>query len=266
MVCRVLAVAAHADDIEFGMAGTLILLGEVGCELHYMNIANGSCGTAEFDAETIAAMRLAEAQEAAGRIGAVFHPPLVPDLEIFYEKELLARVASVVRLVAPDIVLVQSPQDYMEDHMNACRLAVSAAFCRGMRNFPVEPPRDPVGNDVVVYHAQPHGNRDPLNRPVRPDFCVDIGSVVDAKTHMLAAHRSQKEWLDRSQGFDSYLHTMRDLGRELGGWSGRCEYAEGWRRHNPLGLCAAGGDPLVDLLEDFVVGLQKTDRGGIPTG
>ena len=245
--------AAHADDIEFGMAGTLILLGRAGCDLHYMNIANGSCGTTEFDAETIAAMRLEEAREAARLIGAVFHPPLVPDLEIFYEKGLLARVASVVRLVAPDILLVQAPQDYMEDHMNACRLAVSAAFCRGMRNFPVDPPREPVGNDVAVYHAQPHGNRDPLNHPVRPDFCVDIGSVIDLKTDMLAVHRSQKEWLDRSQGFDSYLHTMRELGRELGESTGRCEYAEGWRRHNPLGLCAAEADPLADLLGDWVI-------------
>jgi len=255
MASRVFAVAAHADDIEFGMAGTLLLLGRAGCEIHYMNIANGSCGTAEFDAETIAAMRLEEAREAAGKIGAVFHPPLVPDIEIFYEKKLLARVASVMRLVAPDILLVQSPQDYMEDHMNACRLAISAAFCRGMRNLPVDPPRDPVGNDVAVYHAQPHGNRDPLNRPVSPDFCVNIGSVIDAKTDMLATHRSQKEWLDRSQGFDSYLHTMRDLACELGEATGSCEYAEGWRRHNPLGLCSSGADPLVDLLRDYVTDL-----------
>ena len=82
---------------------------------------------------------------------------------------------------------------------------------------------------------------------------VDIGSAIDAKSDMLAVHRSQKEWLDRSQGFDSYLHTMRELGRQLGKSTGRCEYAEGWRRHNPLGLCAEDADPLVDLLGDFVV-------------
>ena len=40
-----LAVAAHPDDIEFYMAGTLLLLKKAGCEIHYMTVANGSCGS-----------------------------------------------------------------------------------------------------------------------------------------------------------------------------------------------------------------------------
>jgi len=262
MACRVFAVAAHADDIEFGMAGTLILLARAGCQIHYMNIANGSCGSAEYDAETIAGMRLQEARNAAGRIGAVFHPPLVPDIEIFYEKGLLARLGSIMREVAPGILLVPSPQDYMEDHVISCRLAVTAAFCRGMRNFPVDPPRDPVAGDVVVYHAQPHGNRDLLNRLVRPDFFIDTGAAIEEKTRMPAAPKSPQTWLDHSQGLDAYLHTMRDLARQMGALSGRSEYAEGWRRHNPLGLCAAGADPLGDLLRDDVVEQPAADPDG----
>jgi LmbE family N-acetylglucosaminyl deacetylase len=252
MACRVFAIGAHPDDIEFGMAGTLILLARAGCEIHYMNIANGSCGSAEHDAEATAEIRLAEARNAARRIGAVFHPPLVADIEIFYDKELLVRVASVMRAVAPDIVLTPSPQDYMEDHENACRLAVTAAFGRGMRNFPVDPPVPPVEGDVVVYHAQPHGNRDSLNHPIRPDFFIDISSVIEGKADMLAEHKSQKDWLDHSQGMNAYLDTMRALAGEMGALSTRCELAEGWRRHNPLGLCAADADPLVSLLGDYI--------------
>ncbi|MBL7220234.1 MAG: PIG-L family deacetylase [Phycisphaerae bacterium] len=253
MAARVFAIAAHPDDIEFGMSGTLILLSGKGCEIHYMNIANGSCGSTEHDAQTTAEIRLAEATNAAGRIGAVFHRPLVADLEIFHEKGLLARVASVMRTVAPDILLVPSPRDYMEDHANACRLAVTAAFGRGMRNFPVDPPRPPVEGDVVVYHAQPHGNRDSLNRLIRPDFFIDISSVIDEKADMLAEHKSQADWLDHTQGMNAYLDTMRGLAGEMGSLSVRCEFAEGWRRHNPLGLCALDADPLVNLLGDHVV-------------
>ena len=36
-----MAIAAHPDDIEFMMSGTLMRLGKEGWELHYMNIANG---------------------------------------------------------------------------------------------------------------------------------------------------------------------------------------------------------------------------------
>ncbi len=253
MAGRVFAVAAHADDIEFGMAGTLILLAQAGYEIHYMNIANGSCGSAEHDAETIAAIRLQEARNAAALISAVFHPPLVPDIEIFYEKEPLARMSSIMRQVAPDILLVPSPIDYMEDHVNACRLAVSAAFCRGMQNFPVAPPRAPVNNEVAVYHAQPHGNRDQLNQLVPPDFFVNIGSTIELKTAMLAEHKSQKEWLDRSQGINAYLDAMKKFAAELGALAVRCQFAEGWRRHNPTGFCAADADPLASILGEYIV-------------
>jgi LmbE family N-acetylglucosaminyl deacetylase len=138
---RAFAVAAHPDDIEFLMSGTLMRLGERGYELHYMNLANGCCGSRELDREQTAAARLEEARAAAASIGATFHPPLVADLEIFYDRPTLGRLASVMRAVAPEILLIHSPDDYMEDHMNACRLAITAAFARGMPNFPVEPPR-----------------------------------------------------------------------------------------------------------------------------
>ena len=257
MTCRVFAITAHADDIEFGMAGTLILLARAGCEIHCMNIANGSCGSTEHDAGTIADMRLQEAKNTANRIGATFYPPLVPDIEIFYEKGLLARMGSIMRMVAPDILLVPSLQDYMEDHVISCRLAVTAAFCRGMRNFPVDPPRAPINRNVTVYHAQPHGNRDPLNRQVRPDFFIDIGSAIEEKASMLAEHKSQKEWLDHSQGLNAYLDTMRDFAREMGALSVRYKFAEGWSLHNPLGLCAVDVNPLGTFLRKHVLEPQS---------
>jgi LmbE family N-acetylglucosaminyl deacetylase len=252
MKYRVMAIAAHPDDIEFGMSGTLFLLKKAGCEIHYMNIANGSCGTAEYDEETIVTMRLQEAIHAAKHLNAEFHHPLVPDFEIYYTREILVKLASIYRDVAPDILLVPSPEDYMEDHMNACRLAVSAAFGRGMQNYIVDPPKEPISKEVVIYHAQPHGNRDLLNRIVHPDFYINIEEVMEEKTTMLAEHKSQKNWLDVSQGFNAYLNTMRDLGKELGAMSNKFKYAEGWRRHNPLGFCSADAHPLADILRDYI--------------
>jgi LmbE family N-acetylglucosaminyl deacetylase len=234
------------------MAGTLILLGQAGYELHYLNIANGSCGTAEYGRDEIVAIRRGEAMAAAASIGAVYHESLVDDLEIFYEKPLLARVAAVMREVAPEIVLTHSPTDYMEDHQNACRLAVTAAFARGMPNFPTDPPVAPVPGDVTIYHAQPHGNVDPLRQPVHPDLFVDVTAVMPAKHAMLACHRSQKDWLDRSQGMDSYLLAMEALDREVGLMSGRFASAEGWRRRLHLGFCAPDADPLSAALRQWV--------------
>ncbi len=252
MNLKIFAIAAHADDIEFRMAATLILLKNAGCEIHYMNIANGSCGSAELDAKTIAGVRLEEAKNAANKIGAVFHAPLVNDIEIFYEKNLLAKVSSIMRKIAPDILLVDSPLDYMEDHTISSRLAVTAAFTRGMPNFPVDPPQNPVTNQVAVYHAQPHGNRDQLNNLVIPDFFINIDSVIEEKKKMLSEHKSQKNWLKKSQGFDAYINTMKQFSREMGELSNQCEFAEGWRQHNPIGLCDANANPLASLLKKYL--------------
>ena len=250
---RAFAVAAHPDDIEFLMAGTLILLKQAGYEIHYMTIANGVCGTAHHTPEEIIRLRREESQAAAALVGAVYHASLVNDIEILYDKPLLARVGAVLREVAPEILLLHSPSDYMEDHQNAARLAVTAAFCRGMPNYLTDPPREPVEGDVTVYHAQPHGNRDPLRQLVQPEIYVDVSSVMQAKTEMLARHRSQKEWLDKSQGMDSYLRAMENICREAGTMSGRFEYAEGWRRRSHLGFCAEDADPLSTALSRHVL-------------
>jgi LmbE family N-acetylglucosaminyl deacetylase len=140
----------------------------------------------------------------------------------------------------------------MEDHQNAARLAVSAAFSRAMVNFATDPPTAPVTQPVTVYHAQPHGNRDPLRRLVRPDLYVDVTAVIEVKRAMLAHHASQKAWLDRTQGMDAYLDTMQQLCRETGHMSGRYTYAEGWRRRVHLGFCDETVDPLSTALYDHV--------------
>ena len=188
----VFAIAAHHDDIEFIMAGTMLRLRDAGWQLHYMDLANGCCGTVEHDAATIIQIRREEAKAAAAKLGATFHDSIVNDLEIFYELPTLKRLAAVVREVAPDIILTHAPSDYMEDHMNASRLAVTAAFVRGMPNFSTNPPRPSAGGKVTVYHAQPYGNHDPLGNLVRPSIFVDTTPHIELQTAALAEHRSQK--------------------------------------------------------------------------
>ncbi len=250
------AVAAHPDDIEFMMSGTLMLLGGCGFELHVMNVASGNCGSAGEDGPATAARRLGEARDAAGVMGATLHPPITDDLEILYTAPLLRRLGAVMREVRPTVVLTQSPADYMEDHMIATRLAVTAAFSRGMRNFITEPETAPVAGDVAVYHALPYGLCDGFGQPVRPDFCVDVEPVLARKRAALACHRSQKEWLDASQGLDSYLVTMEEMCREAGRRSGRFACAEGWRRHAHLGFHDPGFDPIIEFLGDRTGSVQ----------
>lgn len=246
-----LAIFAHPDDIEFVAAGTLLLLKERGWDIHYINLCNGHGGSVQMDGPTTAAKRLEEGQEAARILGATFYPPISPDLELIYSAPLLKKVASVVRQAKPDIVLTHAPSDYMEDHMEACRLAVTAAFAHGIPNFECDPPQDAYFHDVMVYHAMPHGLCTPLRVPVKADAFVNTTSVHEHKRRALAAHESQKHWLDVSQGMDSYLISMDEVSRRVGKLSGQFEYAEGWRRHLHLGFSTSEIDPLRDALGDF---------------
>ena len=245
---RAIAIAAHPDDIEFLMAGTLLLLKKAGYEIHYLNIAGGNCGSNEYNGSTIRSIRNTEARAAAKILGAEFHPSLTDDLEIVYRVELLRALAAVIREVRPAIVLTHSPEDYMEDHTNACRLAVSAAFARGMPNFKTAPARPAVDSEVTVYHAMPNGLRDPLRRLIVPGAFVNTAAVHKTKRAALAAHKSQQAWLDKSQGLNCYLLTMEDMALEVGRMSKRFKLAEGWRRHLHLGFCRPQADPLRDAL------------------
>jgi LmbE family N-acetylglucosaminyl deacetylase len=243
-----IAIAAHPDDIEFMMAGTLCLLRRAGFKVHYLTLANGSCGSAEIPAAKLKQIRERESRRAASALGATFHRSYVDDLEIIYGIPLLRALAAKIREVRPSIVLTHSPQDYMEDHVQTCRLAVTAAFARGMPNFITRPRRATWAGDTTVYHAMPHGLRDGMRQKVQPGLFVDVGSVRETKLAALACHASQQRWLRATQGMNSYVKASDDMAREVGRMSHKFKYAEGWRQHSHLGFSATDHNPLAAAL------------------
>ena len=249
---RALAIAAHPDDIEFLMAGTLLLLRGAGWELHYLNISSGNLGSLSMSAGETARVRRREARAAARVLEAAWHPPICHDLQIFYDDRTLRKLCAVVRTVGPSVILTHSPQDYMEDHMVTSRLTVTAAFARGVKNYRTTPSRAGYLSPVTIYHASPHGLRDELGHVIAPDVFVDTTSVHAHKREALACHASQREFLNQTQGFDSYLAAMDGFSRELGRMSGTFEHAEGWRRHSHLGFCGENADPLKEALGDRI--------------
>jgi len=249
-VRRALAIAAHPDDIEFMMAGTMLLLREAGWDIHYMNVSSGNLGSLTLSPAETARVRCAEAQASAALMKAVWHEPICNDLQVFYDDRTLRRLAAVVREVNPSIVLTHSPQDYMEDHMNTARLAVTATFARGVPGYRTVPPRDDVPTSAAIYHAMPHGLCDSLRHPVIPEAFVNTADVQDRKRETLECHKSQRGWLSATQAMDSYIATMEEFARTLGSMSKKFTFAEGWRRHLHYGFCEQDADPLSDALKD----------------
>ena len=243
-----LAVFAHPDDVEYFAAGTMLQLAKRGWDLHYFDLCAGDCGSVRTDGPATAALRLKEAREAARILGATFHPPVAGDMTLTFDIPLMRKVAAVIRRSRADIVLTHALSDYMEDHMACARLATSAAFTHGMPNFESDPPEPTYGHDVTVYHALPHGLRTPLRQKVSAGLYVDVEPVHAQARQALAAHASQKDWLDVSQGADSYLATLDRMCEAVGRLSGRFKMAQGWNRHLHLGYSAKEIDPLRSAL------------------
>lgn len=247
-----LAMAAHPDDIEFMMSGTLLLLKQAGAEIHMCNLANGCYGSEVYSKEEAARIRAGEAQASARVADAVWHPSLFDDAGIFYDASSLAKVTAVVRGIKPDIVLTLSRYDYMEDHEYASRLTSSAVFNRCLPCYVTDPPQPSYNKPVAVYHSVPHVLMDMQRDPVVPEFVINVKSVMHAKRAMLEQHASQKDWLDATQGMGSYVESMMEVCRTLGNRFGGCDYAEGWRRHNHMGYCGPDFAPLETLLADVL--------------
>src|SRR3954462_13880424 len=94
---RVLALHAHPDDLEFQCAGTLALLREAGCQVTLATMTPGDCGSAEHDAETIAAFRRSEARASADLLGADYLCLEFRDLAIFNDDESRRTVTEALR-------------------------------------------------------------------------------------------------------------------------------------------------------------------------
>ena len=122
-----------------------------------------------------------------------------------------------------------------------------------MPNYQTDPPLAPISDSIAIYHALPYGLRDEIRASIVPDFFVDIGSVIEAKTQILALHKSQKDWLDKTQGIDAYLQMMKEMGCQVGQDSKKFEYAEGWQRHSHLGFAADDYNPMADILGEYII-------------
>ena len=85
------------------------------------------------------------------------------------------------------------------------------------------------------------GNSEPLTRAIL-QFTLDDKLVIAISSRALF-NLDDSHQVFRSQGLDAYLNTMKELAREMGAMSEKFEFAEGWRRHNPLGLCDPDAHP-----------------------
>ncbi|MGP0066744.1 MAG: PIG-L deacetylase family protein [Isosphaeraceae bacterium] len=229
---RILALHAHPDDVEFQCAGTLILLREAGCHVTIATMTPGDCGSAEYDAEAIAAIRREEARASASMIGADYVCLEFRDLAIFNDDDSRRRMTEVLRRSRPDVILTAPPIDYIADHEMTSLLVRDACFAASCPNYATRQwePASPLRKIPHLYFVDPLEGRDRDGRPVAVDLIIDVSRVFGTKKAMLACHASQRNWLLRQHGIDEYLEIQARWGASRGAEIGVAQ-AEAFRQY-----------------------------------
>jgi LmbE family N-acetylglucosaminyl deacetylase len=186
-----LAIGAHPDDVEFGCGATLAKWAAQGCIVHHLVLTDGSKGTWDASADTVALVdrREAEQREAARRLAGSSAGSVVflhqVDGELGSGLDLRGEVARVIRELRPQVVLGHDPWKRYRlhpDHRHAGLLA-----CEGIVNA-----RDPHFNKE--HGLAPHRPDTLLLWEAdEPDHVEDVTGYVDAKLFALEAHESQFE-------------------------------------------------------------------------
>lgn len=255
----ILAIHAHPDDVEILAGGTVAQLASLGHRVVIATMTPGDCGTHDYSPEEIAAIRRAEAAASARLIGAEYRCLEFRDLAVFSDDASRRRVTEALRQVRPDLVLAASPIDYMADHEAASQLVRDACFGAPAPNYATRAPdpAPPLPAIPHLYFMDPLGGVDRENRPIVPDFYVDVAAFFATKRAMLAEHKSQRNWLLKHHGVDDYILNMERYTRLHGERVG-VEYAEGFRHYK--------GHPypetplLEELLGTSVLAVQRAQK------
>lgn len=193
-------IIAHADDAEFGSAGTIARWVKQGVEVTYVVVTNGNKGSAdpEMTPEALAALREKEQRAACNVLGVknvVFlgyqDGELVPSLE------LRRNLTREVRRYKPDVAMVPDPTTWYfgntyinhPDHRAVGEAALAAIFpsARDRLTFP----------ELLVEGFEPHKVREVyLSFSMNADTWVDITDTMDTKLAALREHRSQLPDMD----------------------------------------------------------------------
>jgi len=212
---KILAVAAHADDLDFGCAGSIAAWADEGAEIHYLILTDGSKGSEDMEItnDELAKMRVEEQKNAAEILGVKkVHFGGFTDGELQNTPEVRYKIVKLIRELKPDVVVTTDPTFiYNEefgfinhpDHRNAGQATLDSVFpfARNSRTFP----------DLLEQGLKPHSVLEILLvNFIKGSYYVDISKTFDRKIEALKKHASQ------IGDVDSFKERMKERAQMLG--------------------------------------------------
>jgi LmbE family N-acetylglucosaminyl deacetylase len=210
---RVMVIAAHPDDPEFGCAGTVLKWAQAGKHVTYVLLTSGDKGShdPELRPGRLAAMRESEQRAAAAELGVkevVFlrHPDGILENTL----ELRRQLANIIRHHKPHVVVTIDPWRHYQlhpDHRAAGQAALDAVYAA--REWYIFPEQLVDGIDpwrvkeVYLFWTE------------NADYWEDISCCLEARISALARHASQVG-NDTAKLAERIRQRARDVGQKPG--------------------------------------------------
>jgi LmbE family N-acetylglucosaminyl deacetylase len=192
---RILVIAAHPDDVDFGAAGTIATWTDVGLDVSYCIVTNGDAGGSDRSVSRadMAVIRQAEQTAAAKQVGVHdLHFLGYPDGQVEPTLALRRDLARVIRLLRPDRVLCQSPE------RNYLRMGISHPDHRAVGTAALDAIYPDSRNPFAFPELLAEENLEPwtvrevwISGSPAPTHYVDVTDAFPRKIAALRAHQSQ---------------------------------------------------------------------------
>jgi LmbE family N-acetylglucosaminyl deacetylase len=205
---RLLVIAAHPDDIEFGAAGTVARWTDEGAQVVYCMVTDGAAGSNKPDADLAALVRTRQEEECASAAIVGVHDVRFlgyPDGVLQPTLEVRRDITRLIRELKPDRVMIQDPtlvlaSDFYinhPDHRAAGEAALYAVFpSAGTR---------PIFPELLAEGYEPHDVDELwLQFSEKAETVVDTSAQIERKIEALLCHKSQvgPEVADDVRGWD----------------------------------------------------------------
>jgi len=178
----VLVFAAHPDDAELTMGGTIAKLTQNNYKVGIIDFTKGELGT-RGSAET----RQKEAFQAAIILKlAIRENLLIPDGNIQRNKENLMKVIMAIRKYKPKILFAPYFNDRHPDHIDTSKLVKEAMFSSGLskiKTFDKEVAQENYRPKKLFYYMQTYS--------FEPSFVMDISESFDIKMKAVKVYDTQ---------------------------------------------------------------------------
>ncbi len=222
-VRKLLVIAAHPDDPDFGAGATIPAFVEAGVEVSYCIVTSGDAGGFEDDGQSSIAIRREAEQRAAADVYGVtnIHYLREPDGFVEPNAELQKKIIRVMRTERADTILTQHPdhtwtsfQRSHPDHLAVGQAVIRAAYpaVENPYAFPelrLEEGLEPYKIHQILMMAAPDHLR---------NVAFEADDYCELKIKALLEHASQHPDVPKMKAFvrDMVQHTYTELTGKVG--------------------------------------------------